>query len=145
MVNSNLSACGAVVYARKTSRVLFLLRNTEKYNETWALAGGKVEKNETIYAALKRELIEEINLDISFCKVVPLELFTSKDSKFAYHTFVCIVEEEFIPLLNDEHKGYCWCNINNYPKPLHPGLWSSWSNKEIKKRLKTLQDVLKVT
>jgi 8-oxo-dGTP pyrophosphatase MutT (NUDIX family) len=145
LVNSNLIACGAVVYAKKTNRVLFLLRNTEKYNETWALAGGKVEKNETIFSALKRELLEEISLDVSLCKIVPLELFTSKDNKFSYHTFVCIVEEEFIPTLNDEHKGYCWCDINNYPKPLHPGLWSSWSNKEIKKKLRTLQSVLKIT
>lgn len=145
LVDCNLKACGAVIYSKKTNRVLFLLRNTDRYTDTWGLAGGKVEGNETVIDALHRELIEEINFDISDVKVVPLELFTSKDNKFQYHTFVCIVNEEFIPELNDEHKGYCWCNINSYPKPLHPGLWSSWSNKEIKKRLATLQSVLKVT
>jgi 8-oxo-dGTP pyrophosphatase MutT (NUDIX family) len=145
LVNSNLKACGAIIYATSTNRVLFLLRNTERYNDTWGLAGGKVEGEETIIEALRRELLEEIDFDLINTKIVPLELFTSRDNKFQYHTFVCIVDEEFIPNLNDEHKGYCWCNINNYPKPLHPGLWSSWSNKEIKRKLKTLQDVLKIT
>ena len=145
LVNSNLKACGAIIYATSTNRVLFLLRNTERYNDTWGLAGGKVEGEETIIEALRRELLEEIDFDLINTKLVPLELFTSRDNKFQYHTFVCIVDEEFIPNLNDEHKGYCWCNINNYPKPLHPGLWSSWSNKEIKRKLKTLQDVLKIT
>ena len=145
LVNSNLKACGAIIYATSTNRVLFLLRNTERYNDTWGLAGGKVEGEETIIEALRRELLEEIDFDLINTKLIPLELFTSRDNKFQYHTFVCIVDEEFIPNLNDEHKGYCWCNINNYPKPLHPGLWSSWSNKEIKRKLKTLQDVLKIT
>jgi len=145
LVNSNLKACGAIIYATSTNRVLFLLRNTERYNDTWGLAGGKVEGEETIIEALRRELLEEIDFDLINTKLVPLELFTSRDNKFQYHTFVCIVDEEFIPNLNDEHKGYCWCNINNYPRPLHPGLWSSWSNKEIKRKLKTLQDVLKIT
>jgi 8-oxo-dGTP pyrophosphatase MutT (NUDIX family) len=144
LVDSHIIACGAVVYAKNTSRVLFLLRNTEKYNDTWALAGGKVEGNETVIEALKRELKEEISFDIDQNKIIPLELFTSKDNKFRYHTFVCLVEEEFIPKLNAEHKGYCWCDINNYPKPLHPGLWSSWSNSEIKKKLATLHSVLKI-
>lgn len=144
LVNSDLTACGAIIYATATNRVLFLLRNTERYNDTWGLAGGKVEGEETIIEALRRELLEEIDFDLINTKIVPLELFTSRDNKFQYHTFVCIVNEEFIPNLNDEHKGYCWCNINNYPKPLHPGLWSSWSNKEIKRKLKTLQDVLKI-
>lgn len=142
--SSNLNACGAIIYTKSTNRVLFLLRNSEKYNNTWALAGGKIEKNESVLEALKRELIEEIGFDISNSKIIPLELFTSNDKKFNYHTFVCVVDDEFIPVLNDEHKGYCWCNINNYPKPLHPGLWSSWTNKEVKKKLQTLQTVLKV-
>lgn len=143
--HSDLRACGAVIYARKTHRVLFLLRNGDKHQNTWALAGGKVESNESINEALCRELREEIGIDAQGLKIIPLELFKSPDKHFEYHTFVCLVEEEFIPVLNEEHKGYAWCDTDSFPKPLHPGLWSSWSNKEIQKKLKTIRSVLEVT
>ena len=142
--HSDLRACGAVVYSVRTNRVLFLLRNGDKHQNTWALAGGKTEIGESITQALSRELSEEIGLDITGLKTIPLELFKSKDSKFEYHTFVCLVADEFIPKLNEEHKGYCWCDIDSFPKPLHPGLWSSWNNREIQKKLKTIRSVLEV-
>jgi 8-oxo-dGTP pyrophosphatase MutT (NUDIX family) len=143
--HSDLRACGAVVYAKRTNRILFLLRNGEKHQNTWALAGGKVESGETIRQALSRELIEETGLSTTDLKLIPLELFRSKDNKFEYHTFVCLVDEESIPQLNEEHKGYCWCDLDSFPKPLHPGLWSSWNNKEIKQKLQTIRAVLEVT
>lgn len=144
LVDRDLKACGALLYAKNTNRVLFLLRDTS-YNNTWGLVGGKCEFNESVTDALRREINEEINYEILDNKLIPLELFKSQDGKFEYHTFVCIVEEEFTPKLNHEHKGYCWCTIDSFPKPLHPGLWSSWSNKAIQKKLSTLEEVLKVT
>jgi 8-oxo-dGTP pyrophosphatase MutT (NUDIX family) len=143
--HSDLKACGAVIYARRTHRVLFLLRNGEKHGNTWALAGGKVEQDESIIEALCRELREEIGLDARDLKLIPLELFKSQDQHFEYHTFVCLIEEEFVPQLNEEHKGYAWCGTDSFPKPLHPGLWSSWNNREIQKKLATIRSVLEVT
>lgn len=142
--HSDLKACGAVIYARSTSRILFLLRNGDKHGNTWALAGGKVNTGETVVEALIREIREETSLDMQGNKMIPLELFKSKDTRFEYHTFVCLVDEEFIPILNEEHKGYAWCNTDSFPKPLHPGLWSSWNNREIKKKLATIKSVLEV-
>ena len=145
LVDSDLKACGAVIYSKSTDRVLFLLRSGEKHQNTWALAGGKVEDGETIMEALHRELREETGLDAADHKLMPLELFKSKDNHFEYHTFVCLVDREFVPTLNAEHKGYAWCDVDSFPKPLHPGLWSSWSNKEIKKKLATIRSVLEAT
>jgi ADP-ribose pyrophosphatase YjhB (NUDIX family) len=143
--HSDLTACGAVIYARSTDRILFLLRSGEKHDSTWALPGGKIEPGETITDALSRELREELSWDRGDSKLMPLELFKSRDGRFEYHTFVCLVDEEFVPVLNEEHKGYCWCDTACFPKPLHPGLWSSWNNREIQKKLETIRAVLKVT
>jgi len=143
--HSDLRACGAVIYSRSTHRLLFLLRSGEKHEDTWALAGGKVERDENITEALIREISEETGYDISTAKLIPLELFRSKDNRFEYHTFVCLVDEEFLPKLNEEHKGYAWCDTAAFPKPLHPGLWTSWTNQSIQKKIATIRSVLEVS
>jgi hypothetical protein len=38
---------------------------------------------------------------------------------------VCLIEKEFIPVLNHEHLGYAWLDKGNFPKPMHPGLWNT--------------------
>jgi 8-oxo-dGTP pyrophosphatase MutT (NUDIX family) len=137
-------ACGALLLANDTKRVLFLLRGNDTYSNTWGLVGGKVESTESVMQALKREIYEEVGYDILINKTIPLELFRSDDNNFEYHTFICLINEEFIPKLSDEHKGYCWCSVDSFPKPLHPGLYSSLSNYDIKQKINTLKDILEV-
>lgn len=147
MANYNLKifkACGALLIANDTKRCLFLLRDNDTHSNTWGLVGGKVEFNETVMQALRREITEEIGYVLTINKTIPLELFRSDDNKFEYHTFVCVIDKEFIPLLSDEHKGYCWCDVSSFPKPLHPGLWSSLSNTEIQQKLNTVKNILEI-
>ena len=63
------------------------------------------------------------------------------NNTFAYHTFFCEIEEEFPPLLNDEHCGYAWVGNNRYPKPLHPGLFSTINIDTVVEKLKALQSL----
>lgn len=137
-------ACGALLLADDTKRILFLLRNNDTHTNTWGLVGGKVEYRETIIQALHREIVEEVGILPTINKIIPLELFRSDDNNFEYHTFVCLIPNEFIPILSDEHKGYCWCDVSSFPKPLHPGLWSSLNNDEIRQKFNTLKDVLEI-
>lgn len=137
-------ACGALLLANDTRRILFLLRHNDSHSNTWGLVGGKVEQNETIIQGLTREIIEEVGCNPVLDKIIPIELFRSEDNNFEYHTFICLIDQEFIPVLSDEHKGYCWCDVNSFPKPLHPGLWSSLTNVDIKKKLETLKGVLDI-
>ena len=133
---------GALVYARSTNRYLFLLRNKSKHAGSWGIVGGKVDPGETVMQALIREIQEEIKLDFSEKKFIPLETFTADNHKFIYYTFLVGVEEEFVPRLNDEHRGYCWVELNDHPKPLHPGLYRSFNFEIVKKKIKTLESIL---
>jgi 8-oxo-dGTP pyrophosphatase MutT (NUDIX family) len=147
MANNNLKlfkACGALLLSYKTKRLLFLLRDNDTHSNTWGLVGGKVEDNETVMQALLREIDEETGYVSGLNRTIPLELFRSDDGNFEYHTFICIIDNEFIPELSDEHKGYCWCDVDSFPKPLHPGLWSSLNNEEIQEKLNTIKDVLEI-
>ena len=137
-------ACGALLLANDTKRVLFLLRDDDTYSNTWGLVGGKVENEETVMEALRREIFEEVGHDVDIIKTIPLELFRSDDQKFEYHTFICMIDNEFLPKLSDEHSGYAWTLVDNFPKPLHPGLWSSLNNYDIQQKLMTMKDVLEI-
>ena len=66
MVTGNLKlfkACGTLLLANNTKRLLFLLRDNDTHSNTWGLVGGKVEDSETVMQALTREIKEEIGLD----------------------------------------------------------------------------------
>jgi 8-oxo-dGTP pyrophosphatase MutT (NUDIX family) len=142
MEHNNLRAVGGMLLARETSRVLYLLRDQDTYSNTWGLVGGKVEQGETAMDALRREMIEELGRLPDILKTIPVELFTSEDGHFQYHTYVCVIDHEFIPQLSSEHKGYCWCALDAAPKPLHPGLYSALNTKEMRHKFRTLANVL---
>jgi 8-oxo-dGTP pyrophosphatase MutT (NUDIX family) len=133
---------GALVYAKNTQRYLFLLRNKSRHAGSWGIVGGKIELEETVIHALVREIREEVGQDYTNRKFIPLETFTSDNQKFVYYTFLVTVDEEFVPALNDEHRGYCWVTIDDHPRPLHPGLWRSFSFDIVKKKIKTLESIL---
>ena len=81
-----------------------------------------MEGNETPYECIQRELSEEIGLVPELKKLNPIDVYQSKDKNFMYYSFVYVVDEEFIPILNDEIRGYAWVRIcNGRPKPLHEG------------------------
>lgn len=115
-------AAGVFFYSSSTNRYLYLLRS-DKNNTTWSIPGGKVEKGETLLEGIERECVEEMGFFDPEMKLIPIQKFTN--GNFVYNTFFCQVKEEFIPILNDEHLGYAWVEHGLYPKPLHPGLFST--------------------
>ena len=142
MSDSHLEGCGALVYAKSTNRYLFLLRNKTKHAGSWGIVGGKIDAGETVIQGLVREIQEEIGVDYSGKKFIPLETFTADNRKFVYYTFLVSVDEEFVPTLNNEHRGYCWVEMQDHPRPLHPGLWRSFNFEIVKKKIKTLESIL---
>ena len=141
-LDKNIVCSGALFYARNTKRFLFLERTKTKTAGQWGLVGGMAEGNETPWKALEREIGEEVGKTPPIKKVIPLEMFTSNDSKFFFHTYLAIVDNEFIPTLNHEHSWYAWTNVNCWPKPLHVGLRNTLQNKSIKDKLQTVLDLL---
>ena len=134
-------SCGALIFCTKTNRYLFLLRQGGKFANTWGLVGGKIEKGETILEGLNREINEELGGEIKGAKILPIEKYTSTNETFVYHTFLIKVDEEFVPVLNDEHKGYCWVELDDHPKPLHPGVYRSFKFQHIKDKIKVLEKI----
>jgi 8-oxo-dGTP pyrophosphatase MutT (NUDIX family) len=129
-------SAGVFFYSNKTQRFLYLLRTDNKNPGNWGIPGGKVESGETLFEGITRECEEEIGMFPSDAKLVPIQKFIN--NSFTYHTFFCEVIDEFVPVLNDEHCGYAWVGGNQYPKPLHPGLFSTVNFDVVQEKLNSL-------
>lgn len=139
---SDIVCSGALFYSLSTQRFLFLHRsNGKRSNAVWGLVGGTNEGAETPWEGLRREIDEEIG-EVSIKKTIPLETFVSNDTKFSFHTYLCIVPSEFIPKLNNEHNGYAWVEFSNWPMPLHYGLKNTLTKKTNLSKLKTVFEVI---
>lgn len=141
-LSNMVKAVGIWFYSLKTERYLYLMRNDAKHPGSWGLPGGKCENDESLLATIERECSEELGEMPAYIKLVPLEQFTSANEEFSYHTFFCCVEEEFKPQLNDEHLGYAWIDSASYPRPMHPGLWSTINFDAVKQKIKTIKNVI---
>ena len=141
-MNSKIICSGALFYALNTKRFLFLHRTQRKTGNTWGLVGGTNNDTETPFEGLKREIQEEVGNVSDFAKTIPLETFVSNDDRFNFHTYLIVVREEFLPVLNSEHDGYAWVAFSKWPKPLHQGLRNTLQNKTNLAKLETVFQVI---
>lgn len=116
---------------------LFLRRgNGSDHPGEWCFPGGQAEGDETAEEAAVRETMEEAAREVD---PALLRYHTrgiaraeqpaveegaeppapSEDVDFT--TFVTVVDEQFTPVLCDEHTGYAWASLDAPPEPLHPG------------------------
>lgn len=135
---------GALIYAKSTRRFLLLQKAAGKHAGTWGLVGGTNLTGENPWQGLQREVQEEIGAFPEVIKTIPLETFVSNDKVFNFHTYLCVIENEFLPTLSDEHCAWAWANIDHAPKPLHQGLRNSFTNKTIRTKLQTVFDIVEL-
>ena len=128
--------------SRETKRFLLLQKRDGRHAGKWGLVGGTNHNGETAWQGLQREIEEEIGLIPCIKKTLPLEKFVSNDSMFNFHTYFCVVDNEFIPTLSKEHTAWGWFDISRLPKPLHKGLDLSLRNKIIQTKIQTVIDII---
>lgn len=140
---NSIVCSGGLFLTKSTKRFLFLLRTQGRTAGTWGFVGGKKEpQDQTPYDTLTREIHEEIGDIPPIQKMIPLEQYTSSDQHFRYNTYVIIVNDEFIPTLNEEHSAYAWCDYGCFPKPLHQGVKSSLNSKSVKSKIELILELV---
>ena len=133
---------GAIFLCSDTERVLLNLRSPYKtHNLTWSLWGGMMEKEDNKPKdTLFRELSEEMGFVPETEKIYPFDIYESQDKHFRYYTFVCIIEKEFVPVLNKEAVGYAWTKLGIWPKPMHAGAKASLCKEKSLDKLRMILD-----
>ena len=71
-------------------------------------------------------------------KILPIELYLSKDRGFEYGTYVCLINQEF---LTADDKTFCWANLDSLPKNLHSGLKTTLNNQLIRTKINTILEL----
>lgn len=143
-VTDKIVCSGALIYAKSTRRFLLVQKAHGKHAGTWGLVGGTNLQDENPWQGLIREVEEEIGSVPKILKTIPIETFVSNDTVFNFHTYLCVVEDEFIPVLSNEHIAWAWSTVDYAPKPLHQGLRNSFSSKTIRTKLQTIFDLIEL-
>jgi len=98
---------------------IVLIRHTYG-NVNWTVPGGGVKKIEGLKEAARREVKEEIGLNLSKIKKVG-EIYNNQDfKKDTVHVFVAETEIDALHLDSSEVKEAVWFNLNNLPKDTSP-------------------------
>ena len=97
----------------KENKILCVQRNENKYDyisKKWEFPGGKVEENEQLEDTIKREIQEELNLNIDVKSFLIQVNHQYPDFKLKMDTFICEITSGFLKL--NEHIDFKWLSIN---------------------------------
>lgn len=124
---------GALIFDKQGK--IFLLK-THKWKNRYIVPGGHIELGETMEQAIKREIKEETNLNISNLKFLCTKehIFGKefhKKKHFIWLTFSCKTNSKNV-VLNEEGQDYIWA----YPKEALKLPIDSYSKSLIKFYLK---------
>ena len=97
----------------KNGKYFIAQRNRNKHmGLSWEFPGGKVEKGETFEFALKREIKEELNIEINIKNKLGEENYQDDKINVKLHYFICSHFNGEIIL--SEHEDSAWITKNEF-------------------------------
>lgn len=90
-----------------------LLAKSHKWFDKYTLPGGHIEVGETMEEAVKREIKEEVGLDVEVVECLSMHeaIFAKefwKKKHFIFFDFLCKVGDQKVKLDNEELQDYVW-------------------------------------
>lgn len=117
---------GLLFLAKNSGRIMLILEN-----QRWTVP--TFQRHTTLLR--DAEILLD---DYKHGKIVPVELYLSKDRGFEYGTYVCIVDSEFScsPTITQ-----AWCVRTDLPPNLHGGLRSTLNDQTIRTKIDTIMEL----
>jgi hypothetical protein len=117
---------GLLYLSLSTRRILLILEN-----DKWTVPTFSKEKSVI-------EDSQDVQEKFAQGKILPIELYLSKDKGFEYGTYICLVNEEF---LTTTVPTFCWADLDYLPKNVHVGLKSTLNNNLIRTKIETVLEL----
>jgi 8-oxo-dGTP diphosphatase len=110
-----IEVVAAIIYFE--DKILCVQRPKNKLSyisEKFEFPGGKIEEGETQKEALKRELVEELNIDTDIKSLFLTVVHQYPDFELTMHSYICEVQSKELTL--NEHIAQEWLSINEFNK-----------------------------
>ncbi len=114
--------CAVHLIMIKDNKILLQRRNNpNKYGYGMlGMPAGHLEENENVYDALKREMKEELDIDITNSKIVQVMNLKGETDTYDAYFFNCDFNGEIKNMEEDNSKSLEWIDINSDLKDLIP-------------------------
>lgn len=109
-----ISTVGALIF-NSAGKVLMI--QTHKWSNLWGIPGGKIELGEAAIDALRREILEETNLEVKNIRFVMVQdCIRSKEfhreAHFVLLNYTCVAKGNIEVKLNDEAHDFRWVSTD---------------------------------
>lgn len=113
----SISCC---IISKATGKMLFLRRSGGDFQGTWCWLSGGVDEGEELQKTVDREIQEELGVDLDCSSSGIGFLGLTEHSDRTHYYYQVFVEDEFVPVLNDENSEYVWVSSNDEISNMHP-------------------------
>lgn len=117
---------GLLFLSKDTHRVLLILEDQQWTVPTFNRNNSLLEDAEKLLESYSRG------------KIIPIELYHSRDKGFEFGTYVCLVEQEFLTTISNT---ICWSSLKELPRNLHLGLKTTLQNTLIAAKIETILEM----
>ncbi len=97
---------------KKDNKILIAKRLKGEFKGLWEFPGGKIEPQENALEALKREIKEELEIDITINKHFMQIEYDYPSFHLIMDCYLCSIHQEIITL--HDHEEIKWIDINHH-------------------------------
>lgn len=102
----------AAVIRDTENRILATQRGYGEFEDKWEFPGGKIEAGETPQTALKREIQEELGIDILVGEFICTSEYDYPTFHLIMHSYLCAITDGNVELR--EHKSARWLTSDKF-------------------------------
>ncbi len=113
MKNKIVVALKGIIVHNQHALIIQRSQDDEVGANTWEFVGGKLDFGENLEDGLKREIFEEVGLDVIVDKLIYATTFnTDEHRQVVILTYLCKSDSDLVTLSN-EHKDYLWATTED--------------------------------